>query len=101
MTVERRFVVAAAALAAVAAVVYAYDPATTPWLPSCPLRALTGLLCPLCGTLRAAHALLHGRVLDAVALNPFVFAAAAAAPLAPLRAIGAAAVLFAVVRNVT
>lgn len=36
------------------------DPNTT-HLPLCPLHAMTGLWCPLCGSLRAGYALLHGR----------------------------------------
>jgi hypothetical protein len=55
---------------AAAAVLFAFDPAVTPWFPSCPLFALTGWLCPFCGSLRAFHALVHGHVLDALALNP-------------------------------
>lgn len=48
-----------------------FDPATTGWFPPCPLRALTGWYCPGCGSLRAAHQLLHGNVGSAFALNPF------------------------------
>jgi hypothetical protein len=60
------------ALAAVAATVLlaAFDPATTWWFPSCPFHALTGWLCPLCGSLRAMHALLAGAPLTALTLNP-------------------------------
>jgi hypothetical protein len=47
------------AVAAAAAVLYVFDPATTALFPSCPLRAWTGWLCPGCGALRAMHALLH------------------------------------------
>jgi hypothetical protein len=54
-----------------------FDPVTQSpgWL-SCPLRALTGLLCPLCGGLRATHALAHGEVAQAWSLNPWLFGAA-------------------------
>lgn len=100
MTIHRPPAAAAGALAAVAVLLHAYDPATTAAYPSCPLRALTGLLCPLCGGLRAAHALVHGRVVDAVLLNPFVCAAGIAGPLVPLRWVAAAGVVFAVARNV-
>ena len=48
----------------------AFDPAVTWWFPSCPLYALTGWLCPLCGSLRAIHALLLGAPAAALALNP-------------------------------
>jgi hypothetical protein len=61
-----------------AAVLFAFDPAATSWFPSCPLNALTGWLCPFCGTLRAVHALLRGHVEAAVALNPLTTAGVAA-----------------------
>lgn len=54
---------AAAALAAIS--LYVFDPAVTAWFPSCPLHAWTGWACPGCGTLRAAHALLHLRIGEA------------------------------------
>ena len=56
----------------VLALLFAFDPAVTWWFPSCPLRALTGWLCPFCGSLRAIHALLHGNLKVAVAMNPLV-----------------------------
>ena len=40
---------------------------------SCPLYGLTGLPCPLCGTTRAAAALLHGDVPAALAMHPLIF----------------------------
>jgi hypothetical protein len=100
MTISRATAVCGAAFAAALTVLYWFDPATTAVFPACPFRALTGLLCPLCGGLRAAHALLHGRLLDAVALNPFLFAAALAGPLVPRRWTLAAAALFMAVRNI-
>ena len=100
MTINRRNAAVGGALAAVAALISFYDPASTSFYPSCPLRALTGLLCPLCGGLRAAHALLHGRVFDAVVLNPFLFAAGLAWPVAPPRWTAIGAVLFTVARNI-
>jgi hypothetical protein len=57
-------------LAASAALVAAFDPATTWWFPSCPLHALTGWLCPLCGSLRAVHAILHCSPAAALTFNP-------------------------------
>ena len=62
----------ALALAAAAALVAAFDPAATWWFPSCPFHALTGWLCPLCGSLRAVHALLHGSLLGALTFNPLI-----------------------------
>lgn len=49
---------------------YAFKPESAfPWL-RCPFHALTGLHCPGCGTMRALHQLLHGRLLVAFGLNP-------------------------------
>jgi hypothetical protein len=98
---------AAAAAAFIIGLLYAYDPATTAWFPSCPFRALTGLLCPLCGSLRAAHALLHGHLVEAFLLNPFTLAGGLvwliAARWAPELKLGPtfapAAVIFTVLRN--
>lgn len=39
-------------------------------LPGCPFHALTGLYCPGCGATRALHALVHGDVMHALAMNP-------------------------------
>jgi hypothetical protein len=99
MTLSRSAaVVCGAAAVTFAALLYAYDPAAL-GTPLCPLRALTGLLCPLCGGLRATHALLHGRVFEAVALNPFLFAAGSLGPFLPVRWTMAGAVLFMAGRN--
>jgi hypothetical protein len=54
---------------AAAALLFAFDPAATWWFPSCPIHALTGWLCPFCGSLRAVHALLRGAPLVASDLN--------------------------------
>jgi hypothetical protein len=51
-------------LAAIAADV-AFDPSRR-HVPLCPFHALTGWDCPLCGGLRAADALVHGRLGTAV-----------------------------------
>lgn len=48
------------------------------WLPSCTFHDLTGFACPTCGTARAALALLHGRPLAALSVNPLAAAAGAA-----------------------
>jgi len=46
------------------------DPYGNNLLPVCLFRELTGLLCPGCGSLRAAHELLHGNIASALRLNP-------------------------------
>ena len=99
MTLDRRTMLIGGACTAVAALLFFFDPAASAFYPSCPLRALTGLLCPFCGGLRAAHALLHGHVLEAAALNPFLFAAGLAWPVVPARWTAIAAGLFMVARN--
>lgn len=60
---------------------FLFDPATHSFYPSCPLHSLTGLDCPTCGGLRAAHLLLHGHIRAAFAMNPFLFFALPAASL--------------------
>lgn len=61
-------------LGAAGVVLLVFDPAATWWFPSCPFHALTGWLCPLCGSLRAVHALLTGSPLAAFAFNPLTIA---------------------------
>ena len=63
---------------AAAGALFIFDPTVTSWFPSCPFYALTGWLCPFCGSLRAFHALLHGHVGAALTLNPLTTAGAAA-----------------------
>jgi hypothetical protein len=41
-----------------------------PILPACPLRTLTGVPCPTCGTTRAGLALVRGDILGALHFNP-------------------------------
>ncbi|MFB7631580.1 DUF2752 domain-containing protein [Streptomyces sp. NPDC056149] len=57
--------------AAVAAFAYvgAVDPNEPGHYPICPLRHLTGLLCPACGGLRSAHALARGDLAAALGAN--------------------------------
>lgn len=61
----------AAAGAALAATAYvgAVDPNEGGRYPACPFLTLTGLYCPVCGSLRAVHALAHGDVAAAAGLN--------------------------------
>ncbi|HEY2984948.1 MAG TPA: DUF2752 domain-containing protein [Jatrophihabitantaceae bacterium] len=55
----------AAAVALAGAIDVVGDPSRT-HVPLCPLHALTGLWCPLCGGLRAVHALSRGNVQSAL-----------------------------------
>ncbi|MDP2340694.1 MAG: DUF2752 domain-containing protein [Deltaproteobacteria bacterium] len=48
-----------------------FEPRAGGVFPPCPLFWLTGLQCAGCGTTRALHALVHGHVGEAIALNPF------------------------------
>jgi hypothetical protein len=67
------------------ALLFFFDPAAHSFYPPCPLHALTGLDCPTCGGLRAAHRLLHGHLRAAFAMNPFLFFALPALALLFLR----------------
>lgn len=51
--------------AAIALSVMPVDP-----IPPCPLRTLTGIPCPLCGSTRGVIAAVHGDVGQALTLNP-------------------------------
>ncbi|MCM1985153.1 DUF2752 domain-containing protein [Lyngbya confervoides] len=51
------------------------NPAHGGIFPPSPFRALTGLYCPGCGTLRALHQLLHGNFWAALDLNPLMILA--------------------------
>ena len=98
-----------------------FDPATAGIFPPCPVHYLTGWYCPGCGSLRAFHALLHGNLAQAWAMNPltvlllpFVIYGLLSEALVQLRGIGlpqpafsagqirtlfAVIVIFGVVRN--
>ncbi len=73
--IERRHLALAAAGCAALAVVALVDPSRHAVGPPCPLRALTGLDCPLCGATRATHALLHGQLVRALDFNALYVAA--------------------------
>ena len=61
-----------AALAGGAWILYRFNPATAAIYPPCPFHALTGMYCPGCGSLRATHEFLHGRIGAAFRLNPLL-----------------------------
>ena len=60
---------AAAVALAACAVVAVVDPNEPGHYPTCPFKALTGLDCPGCGSMRAVHALTRGQILHAADLN--------------------------------
>ena len=64
--------IVALTLLAAAAVLFTINPTATRLYPPCPLHAATGLFCPGCGSTRALHHLLHGRLFTAFDLNPLL-----------------------------
>lgn len=62
---------AAAGLGGVAYLVAAEPPTQASYYPKCTLYQYTHLHCPGCGTGRAAHFALNGRLLTAAGYNPF------------------------------
>jgi hypothetical protein len=65
-----RFLSISVAIIVATVVLYCFDPATAEIYPSSPFRALTGLFCPGCGTLRGLHQLLKGNFWTAFDFNP-------------------------------
>ncbi len=54
------------------AVLYAFDPATHSFYPTCYWRDWTGQHCAGCGSLRSLHHLLHGELATAFRFNPLL-----------------------------
>jgi hypothetical protein len=61
-----------AGVASMLFLLHRYDPAAGGLFPPCLLSWATGWSCPGCGGLRGMHALLHGDVAAAWALNPLL-----------------------------
>jgi hypothetical protein len=55
-----------------ALLLFLFPPGEYPFYPRCVFHALTGLQCPGCGGLRAAHQLLHGHWAAAFHCNPLL-----------------------------
>jgi hypothetical protein len=55
-----------------AVLLFLFNPAESAFYPRCFFKMFTGLDCPGCGGLRAAHRLLHGDIGTAFALNPLL-----------------------------
>jgi len=64
------WLVAACGAVAAALVLYFFAPDQHAFYPRCLFHAVTGLQCPGCGGLRAAHRLLHGDLAGAWRFNP-------------------------------
>jgi hypothetical protein len=62
-----------------AGLIYFFNPSAHAIYPVCQFHRLTGLNCPGCGGTRAAHALLHGRFIEAAHDNALLVAGAAVA----------------------
>lgn len=68
------WIVATTAVIAILAVLYyIFDPGTSHLAPKCPMKLLTGFDCPSCGIQRAFHSLLHGDIVQAILINPFIW----------------------------
>ena len=57
------------AMAIAAVPVYLFDPAEVCMFPPCPVHWAFRVYCPGCGTLRAVHYLLHGRIAEGFWMN--------------------------------
>jgi hypothetical protein len=64
--------VGGAALLGMTLAIYLFPPGSFWFYPQCLFHKITGLNCPGCGGLRAAHQLLHGHLKEAFALNPLL-----------------------------
>lgn len=52
-----------------------FDPTEYNFYPKCLFYVATGMYCPGCGSTRAIHHLLNGRISQALGMNPLMFAA--------------------------
>jgi hypothetical protein len=59
-------------IAGAAVFYFIYNPGENGFFPRCPFLAITGYECPGCGSQRAVHHLLHGRVAEAWSMNPLL-----------------------------
>lgn len=58
--------------AALLYIYFTFDPAVNSFFPRCPLFTFTGLYCPGCGSQRAVHHILKGKIAAAAGLNLLV-----------------------------
>ncbi len=64
-----KIVIITAAVPVLALLYFFADARYSAFFPRCPFFALTGLLCPGCGSQRAMSALLHGNITEAINYN--------------------------------
>ena len=69
MVKNRYFIPAIILLELMAGIYFAFSPACNNFFPKCPFHLLTGFDCPGCGSQRAVHALLHGKIGPAADYN--------------------------------
>ena len=71
---NRRLTVALIWLSLASGLIYLFifEPGRSGFFPVCPFRALTGFACPGCGSTRGLHRLVHGDVVGAFQMNPFM-----------------------------
>lgn len=67
-----RNIIIIAVLCSLMVLYFVFDPAEQGWFPGCLIKLVTGFECPACGTQRMIHALLHGDIMTALLLNPFM-----------------------------
>ena len=68
------YIIIATACCALLALYY-INPIDYIWMPKCPVKMIFGIDCPGCGVQRAVHALLHGRIKEAISYNLFLVVA--------------------------
>ena len=66
-------VIALTAFLAFLIILFNFNPENSGFYPVCPSKLITGYDCPGCGSLRAMHALMHGKVAAAWHFNPAIF----------------------------
>lgn len=66
----QNIIIVAGVVGTVLIALYLWNPTSKGWFLQCPLFQLTGWLCPLCGSQRAVHELLHGNICGAWHYNP-------------------------------